>query len=35
MNDDKDNVPVGKFVIINSDVEDPDNSKLFIRTNNL
>lgn len=35
MNADKDNVPVGSFVIINSNAEDPDNSKLYIRTNNL
>lgn len=35
MNADVDNVPVGKFVIINSSVSDPDNSKLYIRTNNL
>ena len=26
------NVPVGSFVIIASNVEDPDNSKLFVRT---
>lgn len=35
MNADVNNVPVGKFVIINSNVSDPDNSKLYIRTNNL
>lgn len=35
MNADKNNVPVGKFVLINSNVEDEDNSKLFVRTDNL
>ena len=31
MNEDADNVPVGKFVLITSDIEDPDNAKLFVK----
>ena len=31
MNNDTDNVPIGKFVLIASDVEDPDNAKLFVK----
>ncbi len=31
MNNDTDNVPTGKFVLITSDVEDPDNAKLFVK----
>lgn len=31
MTEDVDNVPEGKFVMITSDVEDPDNAKLYVR----
>lgn len=31
MNEDADNVPVGKFVLITSNVEDPDNAKLYVK----
>ncbi len=31
MNKDAENIPEGKFVIISSNVEDPDNSKLYIK----
>lgn len=31
MNNDIDNVPIGSFVIISSNVDDPDNSKLFVK----
>ena len=34
MNADLANVPVGKFVMITSDVEDPDNAKLYVRAEN-
>lgn len=33
MNSDKENVPEGSFVIIASDVEDPDNAKLYVKSN--
>ena len=33
MNADKDNVPLTEFVLIASTVEDPDNAKLFVRSN--
>ena len=32
MEDDAENVPEGKFVLISSDVEDPDNAKMYVRT---
>ena len=31
MEADSDNVPAGKFVLITSNVEDPDNSKLYVK----
>jgi len=34
MNLDKDNVPVGKLVIINSE-NDSNNSKIYLRTDNI
>lgn len=32
MNADKNNVPLNKFVMITSDMEDSDNADLYIRT---
>jgi len=32
MEADSANVPLGKFVMITSNVEDPDNAKLYVRT---
>ena len=31
MNNDAANVPVGKFVLIASNIDDPDNSKLYVK----
>ena len=33
MNADKDNIPLNKFAMIASAADDPDNAKLYIRTN--